>query len=300
MNFDVVCFSETSQQLDHVFPKNVILENYHYPFSTITKSKKGGVVIFVKDNYNVKERHDLNICDKAFEANWIEINLKKSKNIIVGCIYRHTHSTNIDEFISYFNKCLSNLNKENKEVYISGDFNIDLLKYESNPKYREFYNLVTANGFLPQILQPTRLTDPTMTLIDNIYTNNFSNDIFGGNLLMEIADHLVQFISVEKDIAYKAQPNYYKRDYSQWSDQNFLDDLSIQIWENELQDINEIYDDFIWRLKGCVNRHIPHKKVNKREQKLINKPWLTPIILEKIKHRNAIFVRKKINQRINT
>ena len=85
-----------------------------------------------------------------------------------------------------------------------------------------------------------------MALIDNIYTNNFSNDIFGANLLMEIADHLVQFISVEKDIAYKAQPNYYKRDYSQWSDQNFLDDLSIQIWENELQDINEIYDDFIW------------------------------------------------------
>ena len=76
LNFDVVCLSETSQQLDHVFPKNVILENYHYPFSTITKSKKGGgVVIFVKDNYNVKERHDLNICDKEFEANWIEINL---------------------------------------------------------------------------------------------------------------------------------------------------------------------------------------------------------------------------------
>ena len=118
LNFDVVCLSETSQQLDHVFPKNVIFENYHYPFSTITKSKKGGVVIFVKDNYNVKERHDLNICDKEFEANWIEINLKKSKNIIVGCIYRRPHSTNIDEFISYFNKCLSNLNKENKEVYI--------------------------------------------------------------------------------------------------------------------------------------------------------------------------------------
>ena len=110
---------------------------------------------------------------------------------------------------------------------------------------------------------------------------------------MEIADHLVQFISVEKDIAYKAQPNYYKRDYSQWSDQNFLDDLSIQIWENELQDINEIYDYFIWRLKGCVNRHIPHKKVNKREQKLINKPWIIPIILKKIKHRNEIFARKK-------
>ena len=152
----------------------------------------------MKDNYNVNERHDLNICDKEFEANWIEIN--HSKNIIIGCMYRHPHSTNLDEFISYFNKCLSNSNKENKDVYITGDFNIYLLKYVNNPKYQEFYNLVTANGFLPQILQPTRITDSTMTLIDNIYTNNFSNDIYGGNLLLDIADHLVQFISVGNDI----------------------------------------------------------------------------------------------------
>ena len=126
-------------------------------------------------------------------------------------MYRHPHSTNLDEFISYFNKCLSNLNKENKDIYITGDFNIDLLKYDNNPKYQEFYNLVTANGFLPQILQPTRITDSTMTLIDNIYTNNFSNDIYGGNLLLEIADHLVQFISVGNDTTHKTRSNYYKR-----------------------------------------------------------------------------------------
>ena len=33
--------------------------------------------------------------------------------------------------------------------------------------------------------------------------------MFGGNLLIEIADQLFQFISVEKDIGNKAQPNYY-------------------------------------------------------------------------------------------
>ena len=29
---------------------------------------------------------------------------------------------------------------------------------------------MTSNGFLPQILLPTRVTDSTMTTIDNIYT----------------------------------------------------------------------------------------------------------------------------------
>ena len=44
---------------------------------------------------------------------------------------------------------LNKLTKENKEVYITGDFNIDLLKYDIIPKYQEFYNLMTAHGHLP-------------------------------------------------------------------------------------------------------------------------------------------------------
>ena len=79
--------------------------------------------------------------------------------------------------------CLDKLNKENKEIYISGDFNIDLLKYDSNKKYQEFYNQMTTSGFLPQILQPTRITETTATIIDNIYTNNLTNDITSGNIL---------------------------------------------------------------------------------------------------------------------
>ena len=64
--------------------------------------------------------------------------------------------------------------------------------------------------FFPQT-STNKTPDPTMTLIGNIYTNNVSNDIFGGNLLIEIVNHLTQFKSVEKDTVYKVQPNYYKR-----------------------------------------------------------------------------------------
>ena len=64
------------------------------------------------------------------------------------------HCGNFISFFYILYLCLSNLNKENKEVYVVGDLNIDLLKYESNPKHQESYNLVTANCFLPQIFQP--------------------------------------------------------------------------------------------------------------------------------------------------
>ena len=55
---------------------------------------------------------------------------------------------------------------------MAGDFNIDLLKYVITNKYSEFHNTVTSFGFLPHILQPTRITEYSSTVIDNIYGNN--------------------------------------------------------------------------------------------------------------------------------
>ena len=58
--------------------------------------------------------------------------------------------------------------------------------------------MMASNGYLPQITMPTRLTDTTMSIIDNIYTNTFTEDIFSGNIIIQIADHLLQFISANQ------------------------------------------------------------------------------------------------------
>ena len=263
------------------------------PFHTNSKTSKGGVAIFVKDNYNVIERDDLKSDNLEYEAVWIEIKTKKGKNIILGCIYRHPHNINIDDFTTYMTTCLEKLNRENKEIYISGDFNIDLLKYDTNKKYQEFYNQMTICGFLPQILQPTRITESSSTIIDNIYTNNLTHDITSGNILIQISDHLPQFSCINKDISSDKTP-YYKRNYSKFNEQSFIDDLSIQSWYNH-QDPNIMFNDFAWKLESCINRHAPLKKLNKKELKFKLKPWITPIIIKKINHRNKLFVKKKKN-----
>ena len=51
-----------------------------------------------------------------------------------------------------------------------GDFNIDLLKVDSNEESNAYYNIVTSHFFIPFILQPTRLK--SKTLIDNIFINS--------------------------------------------------------------------------------------------------------------------------------
>ena len=143
------------------------------------------------------------------------------------------------------------VNKENKECYMCGDFNIDLLKYENNKKYSEFLNSVTAFGLLPHILQPTRITEFTSTLIDNIYGNNFAHNTVGGNILITFADHFSQFISVNKNVQKLKPKPIFRRDFSSFKDADFIDDVSIQNWNApNFTDTNSKFNDFLWRLQG--------------------------------------------------
>ena len=77
-----------------------VLPDGYTPYSSGTLSSKGGATIFAKDTLNIVERDDLNTLTKEFESIWIEIKNKK-KNIVVGCIYRHPHNNNLEDFSEY-------------------------------------------------------------------------------------------------------------------------------------------------------------------------------------------------------
>ena len=66
-------------------------------------------------------------------------------------------------------------------------------------KTSEFLNNLHSNFFLPYILQPTRVTERTATLIDNIYGNSIDHDTMSGNVVVKISDYFPRFLLV-KDI----------------------------------------------------------------------------------------------------
>ena len=138
-----------------------------------------------------------------------------------------------------------------------------------------FLNTLTSLGFLPHILQPSRITEHSSTLIDNIYGNNFSQDSTSGNILIKFADHFTQFISINKNICKTKKEPQFKRDFSNFSENDFIDDVSIQNWNaNNLVDTNSKFEDFEWRLNGCINRHAPFKKVSNKQRKKNPNPGL--------------------------
>ena len=79
-----------------------------------------------------------------------------------------------------------------------GDFNIDLLKYESNIDSFTFLGKMYSRLLLPYISSPSQLTSWSQTLIDNIFSNNIEGDIINsGNLTSTISDYYAQFLLFE-------------------------------------------------------------------------------------------------------
>ena len=113
------------------------------------------------------------------EPLFVEITVPHGKNIIVGCVYRPPNQ-NTALFLEKLNDILSHISKDNKQCYVMGDFNLDLLQYNHHTPTQEFIDTLFSFAFIPLISNPTRLTSYSATLIDNIFTNNLSQNVLNG------------------------------------------------------------------------------------------------------------------------
>ena len=77
-----------------------------------------------------------------------------------------------------------------------GDFNINLLNYDSHTDTGEFLDKMRC--FLPYVLHPTRVTDHCATVIDNIFSNNTEFATLSRSILTQIADHFPQIVILKK------------------------------------------------------------------------------------------------------
>ena len=108
-----------------------------------------------------------------------------SQKYIIGNIYRLPlyDSDNLTSFTNEYKDILNTLRNRSKSVYLCGDFNIDLLKLNSNNNYNMFFDNVISSGFVPKITLATRICDTSSTLIDNVYTNTIDKKIPAAYLL---------------------------------------------------------------------------------------------------------------------
>ena len=177
---------------------------------------------------------------RLFQALWIEISFVKKKNVICSVMYRQHNSP--DHFQSHFEDTIEKLISTGKQLYIIGDFNIDLLKFETT-RYSHDFLVALQNCYLtPTIDKPTRIRNNSATLIDNIFVNNPKQVQFSGNLITDLSDHFAQFC-IMKSVREKPTnfQNTKVRDYSQFTADRFNYDLSQVEWSSVLSNaINDM------------------------------------------------------------
>ena len=294
IDFDIIAISESRINKNNVSAHNIVLQNYSFDHCP-TESTAGGTALFINNNLSFSPRHDLTIY-KPFqlESNFIEIVNPKRTNIIIGCIYRHPNMDLSDFIENYLSILLDKISKENKTVYLLGDFNVDLLKYDQHNLTNDFLDTLATNFFLPNIFLPTRIGNTSKTLIDNIFSNSLSNETVSGNISASISDHLPQF-SIFPDIFTdypSPKSNVVERDWDNFNQQNFILDyfeLDINHLLNSApNDVDKSFDTFSSNLNLLLDKHAPYKKISKYKLKLKRKPWISKRIKVSIDVKNKL------------
>ena len=123
---DLIAFNET--RLDANITDNMInIDGY----DVVRKDRSrngGGVCIYLCSSINYKVRNDL--VPTELEVVCIEITKPHSKPFLVTTVYRPPSASL--EFFDHFEKLIKAIDNENKEMFILGDLNCDMLKADSD------------------------------------------------------------------------------------------------------------------------------------------------------------------------
>ena len=97
-------------------------------------------------------------------------------------------------------------------IYLCGDFNINLLNNDSNNQVNNLLDSIYSLGFSSLITKPTRITSQSATLIDNILTNIYDHAHMSGIIVCDISDHCPVF-TCKKVINSKLKTKQEKKKY---------------------------------------------------------------------------------------
>ena len=106
-----------------------------------------------------------------------------------------------------------------------------------------------------------------------------------------MSDHFPQFIIVENcTINYKSC-SFAKRGYSNFNEDNFVDDyssLDLSMLHDDNVSVDNKFDTFYENLSSLVDKHAPVRKMTRKEVRLHAKPWINQKIIKPIKYRDKL------------
>ena len=264
----------------------------------LRKSGKGGGLSIYVNKRVCAEEDIVSFCpynepgNTSGEFQFIKIKNCKGlrKTIILGNIYR-SPSCKPDKFNILYNTVLEKFNNNkysNKTIYIFGDFNQELIKYDNNINCQNLVDNAGNNGFIQLVARPTRITEHSATLLDLVFTNNIESTLSCNIITIDLTDHLgihtkITLWSSTRETR-TTGPNLTKEhDYRIFNEANnlkFKHLINDETWDGISEDLDaqNAYDVFEEIYLKHYNDAYPLKsnRTRRKNERQNPKPWILP------------------------
>ena len=219
VTFSFIALTETnlSEDTDH---------KYDIPgYYCINQYSTHGIKLYCLRSLQCNKLPDLCFANEFIESLYINVNHSNLNKLTIGVVYR-PHSKTIANFNNYLENNVMAKFKRNNNYIITGDFNINLLAYNTNEHVKNFSNILLTKNLVPSVLCVTRPNE--LNLINSTCIDHFWSNICipHRTYAMEnnISDHfpivfIVEAVSVSTNI------NITFRDFSNINFQKFKTDF---------------------------------------------------------------------------
>ena len=210
-----------------------------------------------------------------------------SKTFIIGNIYR-SPSGKVEKFLELLDANLNRLSRhKNKNVTLVGDFNVDLIKHDTDIHSQNLINLTAGYGFAQIVSLPTRITDHSVTLIDHVYTNQ-----------VHISDHLGTYVCINLDPNFvreagNSEPHEYIkiRKFNASNMATFTELLRDENWDAVYAEnsTEAKFESFVAKFNQHYDAAFKQSSVRRKYQRKDPKPWILPWLEEACARRKKIY-----------
>ena len=202
VHFKIIALSETDINSHHAIYR---MPNHSIEMNHREKKKGGDTSIYIHNYLQYTVRRELRLrgdCNSVI-VEILKTSINTKCNIICGCVYRPPFMS-LQLFNEHLSCVLGALQRIFVYVYIPGDFNVNTPPIYNGGIARQKFINIYSSDFLSLITKPTRVTQNSSTLIDNIYCNipKISTSCKTGILRTSISDHYVIFcISINETLS---------------------------------------------------------------------------------------------------
>ena len=189
-DYDIIGLSETWLR-NNIDNAQIHINNFNFIRLDRINGRGGGVGIFIKQNINFEILYSA--CLDFVEYIWIKFKVQ-NKVVILGNIYRPP-SADLNLFLNHIEDTIINIYAEYDNIICFGDFNINLL--ESTRWGEQLESIMDTFNLKQLVLEPTRLSIHSATLIDLIFTNMKEEVVQSGVHNIQISDHFPVYLKMQ-------------------------------------------------------------------------------------------------------